>query len=108
MPKGSESEPLHIETINGVKFNVAEIDGLATGNLIRGYVYRSFHKGKCYELDIRIASSNLTGGNRMTFVRRSLPFVPMFLATPKELSHAWRIPLAVSRKAPTFKLPLFP
>jgi len=49
----------YTETINGVKFNVTETDGVATGNLIHGYVYRSFHKGKCYELDIRIASSNL-------------------------------------------------
>jgi hypothetical protein len=49
----------HTETINGVKFNVAEIDGVATGNLMDGYVYRTFHKGKCYELDIRIAFSNI-------------------------------------------------
>lgn len=48
----------HTETINGVKFGVTEIDGVATGNLITGYVYRAFHGNACYELGIRIAFSN--------------------------------------------------
>ena len=48
----------HTKTINGVKFSVTEIDGVATGNLMDGYVYRSFHRNSCYELDIRIAFSN--------------------------------------------------
>jgi len=48
----------HEETVNGVTFTVIETDGVATGNLIDGYVYRSFHENECYELDIRIASSN--------------------------------------------------
>ncbi len=46
------------ETVNGATFTVIETDGVATGNLIEGYVYRSFHQDKCYELDVRIASSN--------------------------------------------------
>jgi hypothetical protein len=46
------------ETVNGVTFTVIETDGVATGNLIDGYVYRSFHRDKCYELDVRIAFSN--------------------------------------------------
>jgi hypothetical protein len=46
------------ESVNGVTFTVMETDGVATGNLIDGYVYRSFHRGKCYELDVRIAFSN--------------------------------------------------
>ena len=29
------------EFVNGVKFNVTETDGVATGNLIDGYVYRT-------------------------------------------------------------------
>ena len=37
---------------------MAEIGGAAAGNIIDGYVYRSFHNGRCYELDIRIATSN--------------------------------------------------
>ena len=47
-----------METVNGVTFTVIETDGVATGNLIDGYVYRSFNRDKCYELDVRIASSN--------------------------------------------------
>ncbi len=46
------------EAVNGVTFTVIEIDGVAMGNLIDGYVYRGFHRGKCYELDVRIAVSN--------------------------------------------------
>ena len=58
-----EEPPPHVgsvrkETVNGVIFTVIETDGVATGNLIDGYVYRSFHRNKCYELDIRIAFSN--------------------------------------------------
>jgi hypothetical protein len=58
-----EEPPPHVgksrsETVNGVRFRVTETDGIATGNLMDGYVYRSFHRNKCYELDIRIASSN--------------------------------------------------
>jgi hypothetical protein len=47
------------ETVNGITFKVAESDGIAAGNFIDGHVYRTFHDGKCYELDIRIASSNI-------------------------------------------------
>ena len=58
-----EEPPPHVgrarrETVNGVTFTVIETDGAATGNLIDGYVYRSFHRDKCYELDVRIAFSN--------------------------------------------------
>ena len=58
-----EEPPPHVgsvrkETVNGVIFTVIETDGVATGNLIDGYVYRSFHRNRCYELDVRIAFSN--------------------------------------------------
>jgi hypothetical protein len=46
------------ETVNGITFTVIETDGVACGNLSDGYVYRSFHRNKCYELDVRIAFSN--------------------------------------------------
>jgi hypothetical protein len=46
------------ETVNGVTFTVIETDRVATGNLIDGFVYSSFHRDKCYELDVRIAFSN--------------------------------------------------
>jgi hypothetical protein len=48
----------HTEAVNGIRFTVTETDGVATGNLIEGQAYRSFHGDKCYELDIRIAFSN--------------------------------------------------
>jgi hypothetical protein len=51
--------PIRSETINGAKFNVIETDGVAAGNLIDGVAYRSFHRNRCYELDIRIAFSNI-------------------------------------------------
>jgi hypothetical protein len=58
-----EEPPPHVgsvrkETVNGVIFTVIETDGVASGNLLDGYVYRSFHRNKCYELDVRIAFSN--------------------------------------------------
>lgn len=58
-----EEPPPHVgrarrETLNGVTFRVIETDGVAAGNLIDGYVYRSFHRDKCYEMDLRIAFSN--------------------------------------------------
>lgn len=48
----------HSEILKGVKFVLTETDGVAGGNLIHGSAYRSFHRNKCYELDIRIAFSN--------------------------------------------------
>jgi hypothetical protein len=53
----------HSEILKGVRFVVTETDGVVAGNLIDGYAYRSFHKNKCYELDIRIAFSNLANGD---------------------------------------------
>ncbi len=46
------------EMVNGVKFVVTESAGAAAGNLMNGFVYRSFHGKTCYELDLRIAYSN--------------------------------------------------
>lgn len=44
--------------INHTKFQLTETDGVATGNYVDGYAYRSFHNHKCYELGIRVAYSN--------------------------------------------------
>jgi len=70
------------EKVNGVVFTVVENDGVAAGNLIDGYAYRAFHGNKCYELDIRIASTNIgdyTPGTVKSFdtekVRRTLKAV---------------------------------
>jgi len=59
-----DEPPAHVgkvsnERVNGVPFEVIETDGVGLGNFIQGYVYRNFHNRKCYELDIRIASSNI-------------------------------------------------
>ena len=60
--KVKESPPhvrkVHTQIVNRMRFMVTETDSVAAGNLIDGYAYRSFHRNKCYELDIRIAFSN--------------------------------------------------
>jgi hypothetical protein len=56
----SNVRTLRKEKVNGVTFNEIETGGgVAAGNLMDGEAYRSFHQNKCYELDIRIASSNI-------------------------------------------------
>jgi len=67
-----EEPPPHLEkarkeTVNGVSFAVLETGGVMTGHMMDGYVYRNFHRGKCYELDIRIASQTLDPGAMKTF-----------------------------------------
>jgi hypothetical protein len=70
-PKGANTEnkcrsvaeefrtvPIRTQTINGVKFSVTETDGVGTGHGMAGLVYSTFHQGKCYELDIRMASTS--------------------------------------------------
>ena len=50
---------LRKENVNGVTFTVIETGDAAAGNLMDGEAYRSFHQNNCYELDIRIASSDI-------------------------------------------------
>jgi hypothetical protein len=70
-PKGADTEnkcrsvaedfrtvPIRTQTINGVKFSVTQTDGVGTGHGMAGLVYSTFHQGKCYELDIRMASTS--------------------------------------------------
>ena len=63
------------ETVNRVTFAVIETDGVATGNLIDGYVYRIFQRDRCYELDIRIAFSNIANAHRRTLKNLDLKAV---------------------------------
>lgn len=49
----------HDEVVNGVTYKVTRNHEGAAGHLFDGLVYRSFHNGKCYELDLRVASSNI-------------------------------------------------
>ena len=46
------------KVINGIEFQTTEDDGVATGHLVDGHVYRAFHRGACYELDLRVAFWN--------------------------------------------------
>ena len=59
--KVDESRPRRAknQVVNGVRFKVTETDGVGLGNFIDDDVYRTFHNGKCYELDVRIASSKV-------------------------------------------------
>lgn len=45
-----------LQIINGAIFRVTQTDGAASTQFGENYAYRTFHDGKCYELDIRIAS----------------------------------------------------
>ena len=45
-------------TINGVKSKVFQVDGVGMSHALDGHVYRNFHENKCYELSIRIATTN--------------------------------------------------
>jgi len=65
----------HRETLNGVVFAVVETDGVATGNLIDSSTYRSFHRNKCYELDVRIAFSNPANADPATMKTFDLKIV---------------------------------
>ena len=53
--------PSHVENINGARFIATQVEGVGSGHSLEGYVYRAFHHGKCYELDIRIVTENGTG-----------------------------------------------
>jgi hypothetical protein len=45
--------------INGVRFLHGISIGVGGGTAVTTDVYRAFHKGKCYELSVNIASSNI-------------------------------------------------
>ena len=45
-------------SINHERFTLFETDGVATGHGFDGHVYRNFHRNACYEVSIRIASTD--------------------------------------------------
>jgi hypothetical protein len=47
-----------IAHINHEKFKVFQADGVGMGHILDGKVYRNFHRNTCYELSIRITSTN--------------------------------------------------
>lgn len=46
------------KTINGIMYNFMISDGVASGQGGDDYVYRTVHRGRCYELNTMIASFN--------------------------------------------------
>lgn len=57
----AQYQSVHPVTINGTEFVTAELGGVASGHVLDGDVYRTFHQGRCYELDIRIVTYDGTG-----------------------------------------------
>ena len=47
------------EKVNGETFDVFDVGGVALGNVSDADAYRSFHQGRCYELGVRVAFSNI-------------------------------------------------
>ena len=47
-----------IATINGVKFKIFEPFSAGTSHYLDSHMYRTFHRGSCYELVISIATVN--------------------------------------------------
>ncbi len=44
--------------VNGMTFDMFDMDGVAAGSFLAGEAYRNFHQNRCYELDLRIAAAN--------------------------------------------------
>ena len=57
----SMNKPVHTEAVNGVEFQTSHQTSAAMGHGMSQYSYRSFDRGACYELDIKIATSSLGG-----------------------------------------------
>jgi hypothetical protein len=57
--EASRTAPVTIQAINSVKFSATKTVGVATSHGENGFIYTTFHQGKCYELDIRIASTGI-------------------------------------------------
>ena len=49
----------HKEKVNGVTFDVFDVGGVGLGNWLAADAYRSFHQNRCYELDLRVAFTNI-------------------------------------------------
>ena len=56
----STEEPAGTVRINGVSFAVFEGGDSGTGQSTEGHIYRTFHRGKCYQLGINVATSDVT------------------------------------------------
>ena len=47
-----------MKRINGIQYHVMVSDGVASGQGGDDYVYRTFHNGRCYELNTMIVTFN--------------------------------------------------
>jgi hypothetical protein len=48
---------VHVERIRGVKFQAAQLMETQTGYVAEHSMYRAFHKGSCYELDVNLSTA---------------------------------------------------
>jgi hypothetical protein len=55
----SKSSTAQTTLINGLEFRSSKQSSAAMGHGMSESAYRNFHRGTCYELDIRIATSNM-------------------------------------------------
>jgi hypothetical protein len=56
----ADEERVGTNTINGISFTVFEIRTGAMNQFFDGRAYRTFHKAKCYQLGINVATANAT------------------------------------------------
>jgi hypothetical protein len=52
------TSPVHTRTIGNARFTYIPVNGVATGHYQDGFLYRSFHDGRCHELAGRVASTS--------------------------------------------------
>ncbi|MGA7300584.1 MAG: hypothetical protein WBX10_09775 [Candidatus Sulfotelmatobacter sp.] len=53
--------PVHMESVNGVKFQAGHQSNAGMGHGLYEDSYRTFHTGQCFELDIRVATASMGG-----------------------------------------------
>jgi len=53
-----DTKTIHSEIVNGVKFKIISGGEGGLGNFLDKYIYMNVHHGKCYRLQVGIASSN--------------------------------------------------
>ncbi len=58
---GSSGAPIHTEAVNGVDFQVGHDSSAGAGHGLEEDSYITFHDGKCYELDVRVATVSMGG-----------------------------------------------
>ncbi len=57
-PSAASNQPPRATTIGGVSFAVFEFSDAGMNQSVNGHVYRTFHRGMCYQLGINVATTN--------------------------------------------------